>query len=213
MEARMFDGGKFTFWDIGNYLIIGFFSSLVIFFYYFILFFDGGLKSFNYLKDYLSVLVVIMPFLFMFLGMIIEPIANWCIKKIENNIKFLGVKDSRSKSNIKAIIEKNIPSVDLKSINLYRYCKSVVEKDFPGSNHDVFLARFGFYRSMSFLMMVIVFLNLYYFPFSCMNFLCNAFILFLFYQFLRRSQNFKNHMEDVVYYNYLALVIKINSKE
>ncbi|MCG5047143.1 hypothetical protein L2164_00305 [Pectobacterium brasiliense] len=208
----MLENGKLTFWDLGTYLTVGFFVTS-IFSFYSISIFDMKISDWiAKLKDYSALFVILFPVVFLFSGMCIEPLANWFIKKLEDNICFFNPKESRNKKSLEELIISKLPDVNISSVNKYRYCKAVVELKFRNSNHDVFLARFGFYRSMSFLMAVLFVLNLMLITWSCRMFFINVVIFFMFCQFIKRSQDFKNHMEDAVYYNYLALMNTSDNK-
>jgi len=202
----MFEKGKLSFWDIGTYLTVGCFVSFVAIFY---LFYGLGTPFPTWtkdLKDFSGSLVILVPILFILVGMFIEPIANWLVKHIEK-FSWLKPREIRNKESLVNTIKNHLPDDEIASVNLYRYCKAVVELKFQNSNHDIFLARFGFYRSMSVLLALIFTANWFVFKFDAINISVNILLAFSAYQFLKRSQVFKNHMEESVYYNYLALVV------
>lgn len=202
----MFEKGKLSFWDIGTYLTVGCFATLAAAFYLFY----GLTIPFPYwaknLKDFSGSLVIIVPIVFLLVGMFIEPIANWIAKNIEK-LGWFKPRKIRNKEFLVNTIKNHLPDNEIDSANLYRYCKAVVELKFQNSNHDIFLARFGFYRSMSVLLTLIFIVNWFVFKCDAINISVNVLLAFSAYQFLKRSQVFKNHMEEAVYYNYLALVV------
>lgn len=201
----MFEKGKLSFWDIGTYLTVGCFTSFTAAFYIFYglsIPFPDWAKN---LKDFSGSLVIIVPIVFLLVGMFIEPIANWLVKHIER-FAWFKPREIRNKESLVSAIKKHLPDNDITSTNLYRYCKAVVELKFQNSNHDIFLARFGFYRSMSVLLALLFVVNWFVFDCDLINIIVNALLGFSAYQFLKRSQVFKNHMEEAVYYNYLAIL-------
>lgn len=202
----MFEKGKLSFWDIGTYLTVGCFASFAAAFYLFYglsIPFPSWTKN---LKDFSGSLVIVVPIVCLLVGMFIEPMANWLVKYIEK-LSWFKPREIRNKESLVNTIKSHLPDNKIDSANLYRYCKAVVELKFPNSNHDIFLARFGFYRSMSVLLALIFIVNWFVFKFGIINISVNAILAFCAYQFLKRSQVFKNHMEEAVYYNYLALVV------
>ncbi|MDV5357691.1 hypothetical protein [uncultured Kosakonia sp.] len=209
----MLDNFKLTFWDLGTYLTVGFFSFTLIL-YYAISAFGFDLMFFlAECKDYSSVIVILLPIVFLFLGMLIEPFANYFSKKLENKCGLFKPKENRNKAELDKLIEINLPNDNIKFVNKYRYCKAIVELKFPSSNHDLFLSRFGFYRSMSFVMAILFIANIIIGEWSFVFLTAEIFIGFLFYIFFKRSQVFRNHMEQAVYYNYLALTLASADKE
>ncbi|ASJ95507.1 hypothetical protein [Shewanella marisflavi] len=208
----MFEKGKLSFWDIGTYLTVGCFASFSAAFYLFYglsIPFPSWAKN---LKDFSGSLVIIVPIVFLLVGMFIEPIANWLVKHIEK-LTWFKPRKIRNKESLVNTVKSHLPDDEIDSVNLYRYCKAVVELKFQNSNHDIFLARFGFYRSMSVLLALIFIINCILFKFDCINISINALLAFCAYQFLKRSQVFKNHMEEAVYYNYLALVVSKDEQQ
>lgn len=207
----MLDNGKLTFWDVGTYLTIGLFFTIVSFLYSFFIININFSLWIKELKDFSGLLILLAPILFLFTGMFIEPIANWSAKIIEKKVKWLKPRESRNKVKLEGLVKSLLPNENIEIVNKYRYCKAIVDLKFPNSNHDIFLARFGFYRSLTFLMNSLFVLNVFLVSWSFTMFLVNFFIGFMSYQFLRRSQDFRNHMEDTIYYNYLALSMKTAS--
>ena len=208
----MFEKGKLSLWDIGTYLTVGCFASFAAIFYIFY----GLSIPFPYwaksLKDFSGSLIIVVPLVFLLTGMLIEPIANWLVKYIEKCTWFKP-KEMRNKESVENIIKSHLPLHDINSVDLYMYCKAIVELKFQNSNHAIFLARFGFYRSMSVLLALLFFINWFVFKNDVINVTAN-FLLFIFaYLFLKRSQMFKSHMEEAVYYNCLALVVSKEEKE
>jgi hypothetical protein len=208
----MLEKGKLSFWDIGTYLTVGCFASFAAAFYLYYglsIPFSDWVK---HLKDFSGSLVVIAPIVFLLVGMFIEPIANWLVKNVEK-LQWFKPRKIRNKEALVDLVKSHLPRKEIDSANLYRYCKAVVDLKFPGSNHDIFLARFGFYRSMSVLLLLIFIVNFFYFKCDAISIFVNFSLAFLAYQFLRRSQVFKSHMEEAVYYNYLALVVSKDEKQ
>lgn len=208
----MFEKGKLSFWDIGTYLTVGCFASFAAAFYLFYglsIPFPSWAKN---LKDFSGSLVIVVPIVFLLVGMFIEPIANWVVKYIEK-LAWFEPREIRNKEPLVNTVKSHLPDDEIDSANLYRYCKAVVELKFPNSNHDIFLARFGFYRSMSVLLALIFIVNWFVFKCDAINISVNVLLVFSAYQFLKRSQVFKNHMEEAVYYNYLALMVSKDEQQ
>lgn len=201
----MFENGKLSLWDIGTYLTVGCFASFAAAFYLYYGLSIPFTDWVKYLKDFSGSLVIVFPIVFLLVGMFIEPISNWLVKNIEK-IPWFEPRQIRNKEALVGLVKSHLPSNEIDSANLYRYCKAVVELKFSGSNHEIFLARFGFYRSMSVLLVLILMVNLFYFKCDSVNIFVDILLALFAYQFLKRSQIFKNHMEEAVYYNYLALV-------
>lgn len=208
----MFEKGKLSFWDIGTYLTVGCFASFATAFYLFYglsIPFPSWAKN---LKDFSGILVIVVPIVFLLVGMFIEPIANWVAKNIEK-LDWFKPREIRNKESLIKTIKSHLPDYEIDSANRYRYCKAVVELKFQNSNHDIFLARFGFYRSMSVLLSLMFIVNWFVFKCEDFNISINFLLAFCAFQFLKRSQVFKNHMEEAVYYNYLALVVSKDEKK
>ncbi|WP_417435748.1 hypothetical protein [Idiomarina abyssalis] len=208
----MFEKGKLSFWDLGTYLTVGCFASFAGVFYMFYglsIPFPSGAKN---LKDFSGSLVIVVPIVFLLFGMFIEPIANWLVKHIEK-LGWFKPREIRNKESLVNKIKNHLPDDDINSVNLYRYCKAVVELKCKNSNHDIFLARFGFYRSMSVLLALMFIINFFIFKCNAVNITVNFLLAFFAYQFLKRSQVFKNHMEEAIYYNYLALELSKDEQQ
>tara|TARA_R100000656_G_scaffold58224_1_gene45463 strand:- start:3969 stop:4610 length:642 start_codon:yes stop_codon:yes gene_type:complete len=201
----MIEKGKLSFWDVGTYLMIGFLSSVCAVAYLF-----WG-RSFDFsvyielLKSISGVLIVILPIWFLLLGMFVEPIANIACKWLEK-APLLKPRKSHHQESVVRLISKLLPDEDIRKDNPYRFCKSVVELKCPNSNHEVFLARFGFYRSLGFIFFLSTFMSFIVLGFGCGSTFVAFVCAILGVVFLKRSQIFLNHMSDAVYFNYAALV-------
>lgn len=208
----MLEKMSFTLWDIGAYLIIGFYSTVVIFSYCFATNYLSPEIFLEESKNHSSLLIILTPIIFLSLGMIIEPIANWTNKQLEK-INIFKPAGSRKKDNLLSLIAKKLDNPDITSINTYKYCKAVLELKNPNSNHEIFLARFGFYRSLSFIFMTLPIINLFALSLSAKSLAISIFFAFMFYQCFRRAQLYKVHLEESVYFNYLALYEKNDNKQ
>jgi len=200
----MFEKGKLSFWDIGTYLMIGCFSFIIIIGY---LFLEFGLPLKKWLidfKDFSGSVVILLPIIFILLGMLIEPLANTVAKYVEK-IPFLAPKENKNKNKLIELISKSLPDEYQDKDNPYRFCKAIVELKSPNSNHEIFLSRFGFYRSLSFIFISITILNLFLLNY-CSLLASSILSISLSVIFLKRSQTFLVHMSNSVFYNYIALV-------
>lgn len=200
----MLEKVNLSLWDVGAYLIIGFFVSIITLTYCFIKNVIDPLVFFAEIRNYSAILVILMPICFLFLGMTIEPFANLAVKKIEKT-SFFKAKESRNKDKLISIIEASLPDPKLKDVNIYKYCKAVLENKSPNSKHEIFLARFGFYRSLSFIFITISAANIIILEITVTSILSSFLFIAVAHQCLKRAQLFKVHLEESVYYNYIAL--------
>lgn len=194
----MIDNGKLSLWDVFNNLSIGLIVFIIIFVsvcYYFN--FDY-FKIFELVSKFSAVLVVIVPILFLCLGMIVDAFSNrfsryqCLILRIEN-------KFSREKSELKAKVRQVTPEKVSEKL-MYRYCKAYVSQNCKNNNIEVFLARFGFYRNISF----IFFLTSVVIAFYTQVIIFSLLLLMLSRILMNRSLHFLSLMESEVYYGYLS---------
>ena len=202
----MFERGNLTFWDIGNYLTIGFFF-FSLFILYLILFFGIDITYlFSLTKDFSNLLIILLPIMFLAIGMIIDPLANFSVKSSEK-IYFLRPKDNKYSKNLQFNCKKFIDKQNFdEGFSLFLYCKAVVELNIQDTKYDIYLARFGFYRNLCFLIFCLFFFNFIILNSSFINMLLNCILLPISWFFLKRAQIFKIHMENYIYYSYLALM-------
>lgn len=201
----MIEKGRLSFWDLGTCLMIGFLSSVFAVVY---LILGRGFDFFGYieiLKSIPGVLIVVLPVWFLLLGMFVEPIANMVCKWLEK-VPLLKPRKSHHHEYVVRLVSKLLPDEDIRKDNPYRFCKSVVELKCPNSNHEIFLARFGFYRSLGFVFFVSAFMNFMVLGFGCGSTSTAFLFAILGVIFFKRAQIFLNHMSDTVYFNYAALV-------
>lgn len=198
---------SFTLWDIGAYLIIGFYSTVVILLYCFAANYLTPETLLEESKNHSSLLIILTPIIFLSIGMMIEPIANWTTKKLEK-ITIFKPRGSRKKEKLIALIKIKLDNSEITNIDTYKYCKAVLELNNPNSNHEIFLARFGFYRSLSFIFMILPIIHFFTLSLSIRSLAISVFFAFMFYQCFKRAQIFKVHLEEAVYFNYLALFEK-----
>ncbi|XQU07839.1 hypothetical protein P4544_14815 [Halomonas sp. LY9] len=92
----MLEKMSFTLWDIGAYLIIGFYSTVVVLSYCFSIGYLTPEILLEESKNHSSLLIILTPIIFLSLGMMIEPIANWTTKQLEK-INILKPMESRKK--------------------------------------------------------------------------------------------------------------------
>ncbi len=200
----MIEKGKLSFWDVGTYLMIGFLSTFV---FSVSLVWKSGLDWSGWIevvKSISGLLVVILPIWFLLLGMFVEPVANMVCKWLEK-IPLLEPKKSHHQEYVVGLVSKLLPDEELRTESPYRFCKSVVELKYPNSNHEIFLARFGFYRSLGFVFFVSSSMSFFVLGCGLLSLSVAIICAILGVVFLRRSQVFLSHMSDAVYFNYAAL--------
>lgn len=150
----------------------------------------------------------------MLAGLLFEPLAN-CIYKLKtwpwNYPKQFSFKEWDS--NIKFLEEKAQPDVPTGTTDIYQYCKNYVQQHGLADLYMPFLAKYGFYRNIS----VLLLLNLIVIPFFyswtllCM---CTVLlsILVMLLICLYRSGVFYRHMSVTVFFQFIILSEKKECK-
>lgn len=198
----MVDKAKLGFWELFTYFLIGLLIAISVLTYVVLLNEVEWKTIAKILKEANAVLLLLIPLLALILGMLFEPISNYSLKFFEG-LKILKQRESRSVSSLMPIIQKYLPA-DLGEKQRFRYCKAVVEQNYPNSNISVFLARFGFYRSVGILSLIHFPLTLMLIDIDCLSLLYSISFAFLSFIFIKRAQFFKGHLEYEVFFNYLA---------
>ncbi|MBA6296590.1 hypothetical protein [Colwellia sp. MB02u-9] len=198
----MIDKAKLGFWELFTYFLIGLLISVFVTVYAIQFDYVSWAKLVKLIKDSGAVGVVFLPILFLVLGLIFEPFSNYSLTLIEK-IPFLKRRESRGITALEPFLTKYI-SDKLLNIQRFRYCKAVVEQNFPNSNVSVFLARFGFYRSLGVLMLVLFPITLTLIDITLCSALTSSIYLLLSLIFIKRAQSFKGHMEYEVFFNFIA---------
>jgi ABC-type multidrug transport system fused ATPase/permease subunit len=203
VERQMVDKGKLSLWDLWTYLVSGFFSSILVAIYViYYLQFDLS-AALSIIKNISSILLILLPLVFLCIGMLLEPIANIFEKTIKK-LSFFPRKNNQRLESVKDIIKKLVPDT-IDDRMLYRYCKSVVELKSSTSNADLFLARFGLYRNLSFLSFLCIIANLVFFNITWASSLLSVSLLAFVVLTMRRATEFLRHMESAIYYHFIAL--------
>ncbi len=198
----MIDKAKLGFWELFTYFLIGLLISVFVTAYAIQFDYVSWAKLVESIKSSGAVGIVVFPILLLVLGLIFEPFSNYSLTLIEK-LPFLGRRESRGVAALEPFLTKYI-SEDLVDIQRFRYCKAVVEQNFPNSNVSVFLARFGFYRSLGILMLILFPITLAMIDITPCAALISSIYLLLSLIFIKRAQSFKGHMEYEVFFNFIA---------
>lgn len=198
----MIDKAKLGFWELFTYFLIGLLITVFITVYAIQFDYVSWAKLVKSIKGSGAVGIVVFPILLLVLGLIFEPFSNYSLTLIEK-LPFLGRRESRGVAALEPFLTKYI-SEDLVNIQRFRYCKAVVEQNFPNSNVSVFLARFGFYRSLGILMLILFPITLAMIDITPCAALISSIYLLLSLIFIKRAQSFKGHMEYEVFFNFIA---------
>jgi hypothetical protein len=198
----LIDKAKLGFWELFTYFLIGLLISVFVTAYAIKFDYVSWATLVKSIKGSGAVGIVVFPILLLVLGLIFEPFSNYSLTLIEK-LPFLGRRESRGVAALEPFLTKYI-SEDLVNIQRFRYCKAVVEQNFPNSNVSVFLARFGFYRSLGILMLVLFPITLAMIDITPCSALISSIYLLLSLIFIKRAQSFKGHMEYEVFFNFIA---------
>jgi hypothetical protein len=198
----LIDNAKLGFWELFTYFLIG--LLIIAFITVYAIQFDyiSWVQAVKNTKETGAAGVVLFPILFLILGLVFEPFSNYFLVLIEK-VPFLKRKEPRGVAALSTIIATHLPN-DLVDVQIFRYCKAVVEQNFPNSNISVFLARFGFYRSLGLLMLLLFPVTLFLVEITICSALQSSIYLFLSFIFIKRAQSFKGHMEYETYYHFIA---------
>ncbi len=206
----MIKGFELSLWELFVYLTTSIFAILLISVH---LFLAGeiDLSTLKILKDLPSPLLVIsIPFLLLLIGLIIEPFANFfekqVFKPIRKRLKLKTNKDASDESSLlKSYIEERYLDLGLKEtrVETYHICKDYLVQNQIPTPYMAFLSKFGFYRNMSFLCYLSMFLNPLLYNFSCISFLVSLCFGLTGFLFERRSIVFYGHMSATIFRNYI----------
>ena len=142
-------------------------------------------------------------------GLLFEPLANYaaklfivCMYKYSRLFGFKNWDD-----NIRSLEEKARQDVPegIKE-NTYQYCKNRIIKNASGNAYMPFLAKYGFYRSMFFLLLLNSISIPFIYQFSWIKtMMASLFMLALALVYLRRSGDFYRHMSVTIYSQFISL--------
>ena len=205
---------KLSLWDIFSYYLTGWALLLGLWIHAWAKKVDVGLGS----KDLPSTVLALAAFLLPLLcGLLVEPLANVSEGVIARCISLLGwarrrvgrgsgsaAQDSTVTPPLRALAEDAIPEHVRGGVSTYHWCRDYLLQERVDTPYMAFLAKFGFYRNMSFLLAV----NSAAIPFihgcraSVLLLMC--FMLFLSIVYGWRSWKFYGHMGKAIYGHYLV---------
>lgn len=199
---------RLTLWDIFSFFLTGFLLAIIISFIIVIyteVTFNNYIVFLNNLSS--SILLVLGPLLLILMGVVIEPLANYCDKYIFKYLFSWVNKQRDVHCNEEKVLEKIIKKYYLGKLgkkidNPFHMCKEYVETKQLSTTYMTFLSRYGFYRNCSFLMF---FFGIIVSLIECNNM---SFFIFLFTYLLtslfkKRSQDFYSYMAPSVYRAFL----------
>ncbi|MGL4581595.1 MAG: hypothetical protein ACRCVU_01290 [Flavobacterium sp.] len=196
------DKVKLSFWELFTYFLIGI-EIIIILIVGILIETEINLIAISkIIKDFNALILVFLPFISLILGMMLEPISNE-VSKILEKCRFLRPREARGLEYILPSVKNFLP-IDLSEQGRYRFCKAVVEQRCPSNSIPVFLARFGFYRSSSTLVLIALLYLLAFYPFTLKFATIELSLMILTVVLFKRSQIFKGHMEYEAYYNFVA---------
>jgi hypothetical protein len=198
----LIDKAKLGFWELFTYFLIGLLITVFITVYSIYFDYVSWADVVKSTKDSGAAGVIFFPVLFLILGLVFEPFSNLVLDLIEC-VPYLGRRESRGVAALYPIVDEHLPT-GLGARQRFRYCKSVVEQNFPNSNISVFLARFGFYRSLGVLMLLLFPITLFLIDITSCSALTSSIYLILSLTFIKRAQSFKGHMEYEAFFNFIA---------
>ena len=211
---------RVTLWDLLTFFLSGFFVSIIIIFHLIVLENDMCISLIKLLKDIPTSYVLFTTLMSLTLtGMLIEPVANIVDKKIIapvlSKLKLVRSRNIREKEELKSTISKILKSeMDEEITNTYHFCKDYVEQKQLTTNFMVFLARFGFYRNVSFLCFVTGIFSLFIYE-EIINSIIALFVWLIFTViYKKRSEDFFSYQAPTLYRAFLAdrYITKQNNK-
>ncbi|MGJ8691449.1 MAG: hypothetical protein ACSHW0_03115 [Thalassotalea sp.] len=199
----MIDKAKLGFWELFTYFLIGLLITAFITVYAIQFDYVSWAKVVKITKESGAAGVVFFPILFLVFGLVFEPFSNYVLEFFEKKLPFLKRREPRGVAALFPILAHYLPA-SLGERQRFRYCKAVVEQNFPNSNLSVFLARFGFYRSLGVLMLLLFPVTLFLIDITICSALASSIYLILSFTFIKRAQSFKGHMEYEAFFNFIA---------
>lgn len=151
---------RISLWDVFTFFMTGVFTVIAI-----LLFFkmNGSIPKVSSIfeisiKIPATYIIVVMPILLILLGLLIEPIANFFDRYFGKYVFFwIKTKNKKQKPDEEKIEEyikeKCLGDLNMKIDNPFSLCKEFVETKQLSTTFMVFLARYGFYRNCSFIVM------------------------------------------------------------
>lgn len=151
---------RISLWDIFTFFMTGVFFVIIVFLF---LKMDGSIPKIDLFYEKLlkiptTYIVVVMPILSILLGLLIEPLANFFDRYFGKYVFFWIKTKNKKQKKDDITIEKHIKEKCLGDLNMkieepFSLCKEYVETKQLSTTFMVFLARYGFYRNCSFIVM------------------------------------------------------------
>ena len=168
-----------------------------------------GIITWKSIFDSPSALLAIAGLLTIILaGLLFEPLANYATKLLTtcpwNYRKTLGFKSWDP--NIKALenkARKDIP--DGIEENTYHYCLNWLHQNASDDSYIPFLAKYGFYRSMSLLLLLNAGCVLFIYPSSYIKLMIFLLLITLTFIYFYRSRVFYRHMNVTIYSSFISI--------
>jgi hypothetical protein len=214
----MIEKVRVTLWDLLTFFLSGFLASIITFAHFLVLNNDKCILFIKSFKDIpTSYILFVIPIFLTLIGMLIEPLANICDKKliapILLKIKIIKSKNEEEKEELKSIISKIIKTeINEEITNVYHFCKDYVEQKQLTTNFMIFLARFGFYRNVSFLCFIASIISPFLYDENSEKIIASLIWLTLTVIYKKRSVDFFSYQAPTLYRCFLAdrYIIKQN---
>jgi hypothetical protein len=199
-------------WDIFVYFVTG---VVVILNYYFIdnirvLCIINLINSLNLHSIVMLIIYLVIP---LFVGFLIEPIANVYGNTIQKLSRYKEI-DSWKKDIEEQIplIKQKISSIKIND-NIFHYCKNYITHKNIMNPSMAYLSKFGVYRNISFIFFINSLYCIYlFFSVSVYYIILSLVLFFLSQLYFYRSLKFSNHFTQTIYQNYLIAMDDNNQK-
>lgn len=205
----MFEKTKLSLWDFFVSMLTGF--AIVLSVLVHCLF--KGLITWEIILDSSSALIAVAGLLtILLLGLLFEPLANYATKILTtcpyNYPKLFGFKtwDDKIKS-----FEKKASTYIPEEIegDTYQYCKNWLQQNASDVFYMSFLAKYGFYRSMFFLLLLNGICTPFMYQHSCIKTVVISSSMFaLALVYLRRGGDYYRHISATVYLQFISMFNK-----
>ncbi|WHS99754.1 MAG: hypothetical protein LZT29_02783 [Pantoea stewartii] len=151
---------RISLWDIFTFFMTGVFFSFLSALLFFLtnqVPLPNNLFS-NLIKIPTTYIIVVMPVIFILLGLLIEPLANFSDRYLGKYIFFWIKTQNKKRMENEKIMENYIKEnclgdLNSKMKNPYTLCKEYVETKQLSTTFMVFLARYGFYRNCCYIVL------------------------------------------------------------
>lgn len=200
---------KISLWDIFTFFMTGVFFTICAFLFLRVTNrFPESIGLFDSLiKLPATYIVVVMPVVLILFGLLIEPLANFFDRYAGNYVFFWLKSENLKRKDNENIMREYIKESCLGNLskrieNPFGLCKEYVETKQLSTTFMVFLARFGFYRNCSF---IILFAGFLYFidTYDCAAFIWLVVCYFVSSLFKKRADEFYSYQATAVYSAFL----------